>query len=404
MHHSLLDNLDYRLDQAAPFNTTLTYSGVPVTDPTGGTPGLVSPSNIQTNLATPTVLAYTLKVERQLTPSTSLTLAYVGSHGYHQILSEDQNEPASILCSTGADCPAGVADGTIYYPTTTKANPALANTTSWVSQGSSNYNGLEVDLRRTLARGLQLRANYTFSKNLDNGTAWNTSVSANTPAFVSYPANPALDYGPAATDVRHLAAINGSYDLPFGTGHRLLGARNGFVTRSVSGWTLATIATLQSGLPFSPQLGYNPTGSGDTRNPVRPDINPAFTGSVYNHGTTAQRVTQFFNPAAFLAPAYGTVGNLGRDTLTGPNLADWDLSLLKSTHLTERTRLQFRAEVFNLLNHTNLLTPSPVVFSAGPTQGTPAAQTTAATTSPTAGVITAAGTSRQIQLGLKLLF
>ena len=402
LHHSLLDNLDYRLDQAAPFNTTLSYSNVPVANPTGGTPGLVSPSNVQPDLATPTVLAWTLKVERQLTPSTSLTLAYVGSHGYHQILSEDQNEPASLICAN--NCPDGIANGRIFYPTTQKANPALANTTSWTSGGSSNYNGLEVDLRRSLARGLQVRANYTFSKNLDNGTAWNTSVSANTPAFVSYPANPALDYGPAATDVRHLAALNGSYDLPFGHDHHLLASSNTVVDRAVSGWTLATIATLQTGLPFSPQLGYNPTGSGDTRNPVRPDRNPAFTGSIYTHGSTAQRVTQFFNPNAFLAPAYGTVGNLGRDTLTGPALADWDLSLLKSTQITERTRLQFRAEVFNLLNHTNLLTPSPVVFSAGPTQGTPTAQTTAATPSPTAGVITAAATSRQIQLGLKLLF
>ena len=366
LHHSLLDNLDYRLDQAAPFNTTLSYSNVPVADPTGGTPGLVSPSTVATNLATPTVLAWTLKVERQLSPSTSLTLAYVGSHGTHQILSADQNEPASLICTTNSDdCPAGVAAGTIYYPTTIKANPALANTTSWTSGGSGNYNGLEVDLRRTLARGLQLRANYTFSKNLDNGTAWNTSVSANTPAFVSYPNNPALDYGPAATDVRHLAAINGSYDLPFGHDHHLLASPNSLIDRAVSGWTLATIATLQTGLPFSPQLGYNPTGSGDTRNPVRPDINPAFIGSVYNHGSTAQRVTQFFNPNAFLAPAYGTVGNLGRDTLTGPGYTDWDLSLLKSTQITERTRLQFRAEVFNVLNHTNLLKP-PAPSSSPP--------------------------------------
>ena len=402
LHRSLLDNLNYRFDQSAPFNTTLTYSGVPVSNPTGGAAGLISPSNVQPNMETPALLSYTVKLEQQIAPGTSLTLGYLGSHGYHQILSENQNEPASIVCAN--NCPAGVANGRIYYPTIVKANPAVANTTSWVSQGISNYNALTVDLRRSFSRGLQLRANYTWSRNLDNGSAWNTSVSANTPAFVSYPKNPALDYGPAATDVRSLAAINGSYDLPFGKGRRLVSNSGAGVDRLVNGWSVSTIISLQSGLPFSPQLGYNPTGSGDTRNPVRPDVNPNFRGSLYTKGTTAQRVAQFFNPAAFLAPAYGTVGNLGRDTLTGPSYADWDLSLLKSTAITERVRAQFRVEAFNLLNHTNLATPNEAVFSAGPSQGTAANQTAAVVQSPTAGVVTAAATSRQLQFGLKLLF
>ncbi len=195
MHHSLLDNLDYRLDQAAPFNTTLSLSNVPVSSlnitspphPSAGT--LISPSNVQPDIHTPTVLSWTFKIEQQIAPNTSLTVGYIGSHGYHQILSEDLNEPAAIICSTN-NCPAGVASGTIYYPTTIKANPLLANTTSWVSQGISNYNGLEVDVRRSFTHGLQFRGNYTFSKNLDNGSAWNTSVSANTPAFVSVPLQP----------------------------------------------------------------------------------------------------------------------------------------------------------------------------------------------------------------------
>ncbi|HEX7158400.1 MAG TPA: carboxypeptidase regulatory-like domain-containing protein, partial [Edaphobacter sp.] len=229
---------------------------------------------------------------------------------------------------------------------------------------------------------------------------WNTSVSANTPAYVMYPAQPKLDYGPAATDVRHLVAINGTYDLPFGNGHFIGSNLSGLANKAVSGWTLSAIAALQSGFPFSPQLGYNPTGSGDTRNPVRPNLNSDFHSNLY-----PRRPQQWFNAAAFSAPAYGTIGNLGRDTLTGPGLANLDLSLLKATQLGERVRAQFRAEFFNVLNHTNFATPNPVVFSAGPTQGSAASQTATAVASPTAGVITAtAGTSRQIQLGLKLLF
>jgi len=402
MHRSLLDNLDYRLDQAAPYNTTLSYSGTTVANPTSGAPGLISPSNIQTDIQTPTVVAYSLRIEQQLAANLSLTVGYIGSHGYHQILSENQNEPASITCNN--NCPTGVANGILYYPTTVRANPAVANTTSWVSQGTSNYNGFVVDAKRSFANGLQFRGVYTFSKNLDNGSAWNTSVSANTPAFVSYPKNPALDYGPAATDVRHLAAFNGMYNLPFGQGHLLLSNAGKVSEHLVSGWTVSTILTLQSGLPFTPQLGYNPTGSGDTRNPVRPNLNPDFRGRLINHGSTAQRVAQYFNPAAFTAPAYGTVGNLGRDTLNSPGYSDWDLSLQKITPIGKHATAQFRVESFNLLNHTNLLGPNPVIYSSGPSQGTAAQQTAPVVASTTAGLITAAATSRQLQFSLKLAF
>jgi hypothetical protein len=417
LHHSLLDNLDYRFDQAAPFNTTLSQSKVAVSSlnftaasqPSASS--LISPSNVQPDIATPTVLNWNLRVEQEVAPSTSLTLAYIGSHGYNQILSEDQNEPATVICPDPA-CPAGVANGTIFYPTTKKANPLVANTTSWVSQGTSNYNALEVDVRRSLANGLQVRGTYTFSRNLDNGSAWNTSVSANTPAFVSVPSKLALDYGPAATNVTHIAAINASYDLPFGHGRRFAANARPLAERAVSGWTLSGIANLQSGFPFSPQLGYNPTGSGDSRNPVRPDVNPEFHGNLY-----PKKPGEWFNPQAFLAPrstlttsstgttsiSGGAVGNLGRDTLIGPGLEELDLSLLKTTQLSERLNLQFRSEFFNVLNHTNFTTPNAITYAAAPTLV--AGTYTPPSISSTAGVITAtATTSRQIQFGVKLVF
>jgi hypothetical protein len=398
VHRALLDALDYRLDQTAPFNTTLSFSNTTVdklaslaSGTTTGS-GQISPSNVQPNIATPTVLAWTFKIEQQVAPATSLTIGYVGSHGYNQILSEDQNTPATVVCPAPG-CPAALAPGTVFYPSTTKANPKVANTTSWVSQGISNYNGLEVDVRRQLAHGLQLRGVYTFASNLDDGSAWNTSVSANTPAFVMYPGNPGLDYGPAATNIRHAGAINGTWELPFS--HVLPG--NPAARQLVDGWSLSGIATLQSGFPLSPQLGYNPTGNGDTRNPVRPNRTPGFSGPLY-----AKTVKQWFNPAAFSAPDSGTFGNVGRDTLTGPGLSELDLSLAKSTTIHERLRAQFRAEFFNVLNHSNFTTPNPVVYSSGPTPKTPTAE---AAVSPTAGVISAtATTSRQIQFGLKLLF
>ena len=386
IYHGLLDTLDYRLDQTAPFNTAESIKNLALANLhiTPGTPppagALVSPSNVQPDMATPAVLTWSLRVEQQVAPHTSLTTGYLGSHSYHQILSEDMNEPV----------PEFLADGSTFYPAGEKnANPQLANSTSWVSQGVGLYNALQVDVRHDFAQGFQVRGDYTWSKNLDDGSAWNTSVSGNTPAYVEFPLRPRLDWGPAATDVRHQASINGSWELPFGPGHGWLAHAGGPVRVATAGWSISSIATLQSGFPFSPQLGYNPTGNGDTRNPVRPNWNPAFRGRLY-----PGRTGEYFNPNAFLPPATGTYGNVRRDSLTGPGLDELDFSAAKNTALTERLHLQFRAEFFNLVNHTNLLTPNEVVYTSA-TSGI----------SPTAGVVTATSTtSRQIQFGAKLLF
>jgi hypothetical protein len=386
IYHGLLDTLDYRLDQTAPFNTAQTLSNVPVSSlqiTPGSTPpagSKVSPSNVQPDIDTPAVLNWSLHIEQQVAPRTSLTVGYVGSHSYHQILSEDMNEPV----------PTYLADGTAFYPAGSKnANPALANTTSWVSQGVGLYNSLVVDVRRSFSSGFQFRGNYTWSKNLDDGSAWNTSVSGNTPAFVEFPLNPKLDWGPAATDVRHAASFNGSYELPFGPKRRYLQHASKPVRYLAYGWTASAIVTVQTGFPFTPQLGYNPTGNGDTRNPVRPNWNPNFSGNLY-----PRTVNQYFNPAAFLPPATGTYGNVSRDTLTGPGLTQVDFSATRNAHLTERLGFQFRAEFFNILNHTNLSTPNEVVYSSA-TSGV----------SPTAGLVTSTSTtSRQIQFGAKLQF
>jgi hypothetical protein len=385
-YHGLLDTLDYRLDQTAPYNTAESIKSIavsnlsitPGTPPPAGTK--VSPSNVQPDIATPAVEEWSLRVEQEIAPRTSLTLGYVGSHSYHQILSEDLNEPVPLYTATGAP----------YYASgATNANPALANSTSWVSQGVGFFSALEADVRRSFGNGLQFRGNYTFAKNLDDGSAWNTSVSGNTPAFVAFPLNAKLDWGPAATDVRQVASLNGSYELPFGPQKRFLKNASAPVSFLAEGWTLSGIINTQTGFPFSPQLGYNPTSNGDTRNPIRPNWNPAFNGNLYPH-----TASQYFNPAAFLPPATGTFGNVSRDSLTGPGLFGLDFSAVKNAHLTERFGLQFRAEFFNILNHTNFSTPNEVVYTSA-TSGI----------SPTAGVVTATSTtSRQIQFGAKLQF
>ncbi len=234
-----------------------------------------------------------------------------------------------------------------------------------------------------------MRGVYTWSKTIDDGDSLNATTSGNEPALASNPFNLRADRGLANFDVRHVGVISAVYDLPFGHGRRWLANAGGFGNALASGWTLNSIVTIQSGFPFTPQLSYNPSNNGDTRNPVRPFVNPSFSGPVI-----LGNVNRWFDPAAFLAPPNnsGFYGNLGRDTLIGPGLGTWDFSLLKNTSIRERMNLQFRAEFFNLLNRANFNGPNAVVFT--PTG-----------VSPTAGVITSTSTtSRQIQFGLKLLW
>lgn len=389
VYYALLDNLSYRLDQNPPYNTVFAVKNIPFSSIAPGNTyagAKIIPSGVQPNLETPTVESYTFKIEQQIAPNTILSLGYIGSHGYHELLSLDTNLPVPTICPA-SPCPTGYPAGGFYFPANAPlANNAVWNTTDWFSEGVSSYNGLEIDLNHRIARGLQFRGVYTFAKALDDGDNMNTSVATNSPAFVSNPFQPRFDYGRASFDIRHSAVINATYDLPFG--RSVLRTRT-WLARLIEDWQISGIETIQSGLPFTPQLSYNPSNDGDTRNPVRPSWNPVFNGPLI-----LGFPGKYFNPNAFVQPLPGTYGNVGRNVLQGPGLAQMDLSLAKRFALSERFNLQFRAESFNLLNRANLNAPNPVVFTAA--TGGP---------SPTAGVITnTSTTSRQLQFGLKLLW
>ncbi|MBV9072941.1 MAG: carboxypeptidase regulatory-like domain-containing protein, partial [Acidobacteria bacterium] len=407
MYNDLQDALGYRADQNAPFNpvynlANLAVSKLPI-NPAAPVPAnaLLVPGGVQPDMKTPTLISYSLRLERQLGSATTATIGYVGSHGYHELLGLDANEPSPVVCPA-APCPAvfpanfpaplggqPVPAGTFFVPTTTKANPAIANTWTWFSLGTSYYNALQVDVNHRFAGSLALRAVYTWSKALDDGDSLNQTTAGNAPGLVSNPFNIRSDWGPATYDVRNAGVISASWELPVGHGHRFLGSADGLAQALIGGWSANGILTAQSGFPFTPQLSYNPSNNGDTRNPVRPIVNPAFSGSPVT-GNPAQ----WFNPAAFLAPPpnSGFYGNVRRNSLEGPGLSTWDQSLIKNTRFGERLNLQFRAEVFNLLNRTNFSTPNLIVFTPSGVSGT-------------AGAITSTSTSsRQIQFGLKLLW
>jgi hypothetical protein len=408
IYNDLQDALGYRTDQNAPFNPTYSIASLPVSqlpiDVSAPVPAkaLLVPGGVQPDMKTATLISWSFRVQQEVTPNTSLSVAYVGSHGYHEIIGADGNEPFPTICPA-APCPATypstfpgalakapVPAGSYFIAAGThKANPTIANTWTWFSLGDSNYNALQVDTNHRFSHGVSLRGVYTWSKALDNGDSLNATTSANAPALTSNPFNLHADYGLAGYDIRNVAVVSAIYSLPFGHGQALANGLSGWGNVLVGGWSVNSIVTLQDGFPFTPQLSYNPSNNGDTRNPVRPFRNPDFTGSVI-----LGHPQQWFNPKAFLAPPAnsGFYGDLGRDVFIGPGLATWDFSALKETPIHERLSLQFRAEIFNLLNRANFNTPNLIVFTPAGVSGTAGAITSTSTT------------SRQVQFGLKLIW
>ena len=408
IYNELQDALGYRTDQNAPFNPTysiaaLTVSQLPIS-PQAPVPAkaLLVPGGVQPDMKMPTLISYSLRVEQALDKNTSLTVGYVGSHGYHELIGIDANQPVPTICpdspcparypSTfpGALANAAIPAGSYYIPAgRPKANTSLANTWTWFSAGGSSYNSLQVDFNRRFSHDLALRGVYTYSKALDDGDSLNSTTAGNAPALASNPYNLSADWGPATYNATNIGVISAVYELPFGHGKPFANDLSGLANGFVGGWSVNSIVTLQSGFPITPQLSYNPSNNGDTRNPVRPFANPNFKGSIVTGNPS-----QWFNPAAFLQPPAnsGFYGNLGRDTLNGPGLATWDFSTIKNTAVSERLTIQFRAELFNLLNRANFNTPNLIVFTPTGVSGTAGAITSTSTT------------SRQVQFALKLLW
>ena len=400
-YYSVIDALSFLLNSLPPTNGSLSFAStslfanVPLTPgapvPPSCGPGVpapcttYAPQGIQADAKTPTVQEWNIAIEHQLTSTMALRLAYAGSFGYHGMLSIDPNSIPAQICTNPAGCQSGgtaaaasqghVTQGTQYIPVGTRPNPYLSGGFFWYTEGNSSYHSLQVEGTRRLSRGLQFRANYTWSKNLDMNSGLTGAQSNNQAQMILDRNDLRRDWGPSALNAAHQGSISLHYDLPFGHG------------KKIGGWQVNSIATLLSGFPFTPQIGANRSGDGDTRNPDRPVLNPSFSGPV-----VLGSPNQWFNPNAFLLPTAGTYGNLGRGTYSGPGLADLDTSLLKNTFIGERLNAQFRAEFFNILNHTNFGTPNAIAFAGSSYSGS-------------AGLITAtATTSRQIQFGLKFVW
>jgi hypothetical protein len=409
-YYSLLDSLS-KLNALPPFNGTLAFSNVPLSSVVPIVPGtppqpscesgaaanctIYSPQGVQPDAKTPTVQRWSFRIERQLSSSTVLRAGYVGSFGYHDLISIDPNSIPAQTCAKQSGCVSGgagsargtVGPGTRYIPVGMRPNPNLSGGFFWYAEGNSSYHALQLDVARRMGQGLELRGNFTWSKNLDINSALQGAQANNQAQMVMDRNDLHRDWGPSGLDATAQSSMSATYELPFGRHKRFLSNARGIENVLLGGWQFNGIVTLLSGFPFTPQTGSNRSGDGDTRNPDRPSLNPNFAGPV-----VLGNRTQWFDPNAFTLPVPGTWGNVGRGVFRGPGLATVDVSFLKNAALSERVNLQFRAECFNLQNRANFGTPNAVVFSGTAISGS-------------AGLITnTTTTSRQLQLGVKLIF
>ena len=336
---------------------------------------------------------WNLTIDRQLTPSMGLSVAYVGLKGTHLQLNQNINQPLVTNGIYGSTRPFPTLPATspILPSQCTAPHPACTfGTINQVnSNGNSNYNALWVTLNKHFSHGLQFLTSYTYSKSLDYN-----SLSTGETYIIQNAYNPRGDYGPSEFDVRHRFVVSGFYQLPFGA------------NRLVGGWEVGTVVQAQTGNPLNPTMSINPG--------VSLTVRPNVTGSIKTTGDpadwfgalgvaatpTTPAIPGFF-ASEFSSPcAVGTTGtchpgNLGRDSVTGPSFVNTDFSVIKNTKLTEKVNLQFRGELFDVFNHPNFGNPGLTFSPASTTFGV-----INSTRFPTGDF----GSARQIQFALKLKF
>ena len=328
---------------------------------------------VDPHMRTPYVQSYNFNLEQTLADGTVLQIGYVGSKGNKLFRVRDINQAI----------PGPVA--TLQQRRPFNATyPQFAGIYQLEASANANYNALQAVLRRRLSKGLTASASYVWSHSIDDASNGFCSCTAG----VSLPQNSfdaQAEKAASSFDQRQRLTFNFVYDLDF-LSHRLHALPN----RLTGGWQLSGIYTLASGLPITPFWnGTAPSGSGESSND-RPDV-------VGNPNDGPKRRDAWFNTAPFVAPAPGTFGNAGRNTVIGPRTNSADFSVLKSTRIAERANLQFRTEFFNLFNHPNFTLPNVTLNSA-------AFGTIASTVDVANGNPLGDGGPRLVQFALKLLF
>jgi hypothetical protein len=338
------------MNVANPFGTFGTTNPFPAPQP----PPSTTPINANQSWLTydpfkgfhdPLTYDWNLAVEQQMSSSLSMRLAYVAEHSSHEWYPLELNPTVSgtrIYNQTGC-----AANNSCYPGTITAANTG----------GNTNYNSMQLSAEQRMKYGLTILFNYTWSKALNNlpYNAAATSIGNNN-SFVypiTAPNFKGLDHGPADFDHRNVTATSYVYDVP-----KFLHDAPSVVRYILNDWSTSGLFQYRSGDPLTIVSGQS-NNSGSAQNRDR----AVQTGAPYGGAacTTSVNCRSYLNPASFSNNAAGTYGSIVKGSYVGPHYVDWDASIARKFAFSERTNLQFRAEYFNLLNHTNLGDPATTV-------------------------------------------
>jgi hypothetical protein len=327
----------------------------------------------------PYVQQWNFNIEQRLSGTGSLRVAYLGSHGLNL---------SNVTFDANLVQPVLQPDGRLFFPAGAKTiNSVFGQIRNRTFDAHSFYHGLQTEWRQRLTRGFQGLVTWTWSKSIDDSSNFASTSEASNRSAVPVSGYPKFNRGLSGHDVRHYATMNGTWDIP---DMRVPGLRPFF-----GGWRVSMIGVLASGVPTTVWLSEDrartlthvTTGLGQ-----RPDLVAGFS----NNPVTGDP-SRWVDPAAFRAPEPGYLGNLGRNTIIGPGLMNFDASLVKRwvvPKLGDRASLDLRFEFFNVLNHTNFDLPTPERMEG---IGDNRVREDFAR-------ITSAGPGREIQLGLKLRF
>lgn len=352
---------DFFMASNPPFLVTETFEPQPGTVPsltfsnpfpgTGTIPTSPSISAVSGDRRTPYHQQWNTTFEYELAPNLGVRASYVGNKGTHLEQSFNLNDPPPA--------PGQVQPRRPYQP---------FGAITYIESGRDSItHQMQLGAMKRYSSGLAFEFEYQFTRALGPQTYGQPPMDNR---------NARLDRGNLDFIRKHYATANYTYDLPFGKGKRWLGSMSGAADKLVGGWRLSGITAFGSGQPYSVTFTSKVLGW------------PSSRADIVGNPTPASRnIQQWFNPAAFAVPAQFTYGNSARDMLWGPGFFNWDAGIFKDTHVTERALVEFRAELFNILNHPNF--------------GLPASDITVPAT---VGRITSASDGRTVQFGLKLLF
>ncbi|MEW6212978.1 MAG: TonB-dependent receptor [Acidobacteriota bacterium] len=328
-------------------------------------PGVVSVITLDRHLRDGYLQQWSLTAQREIASNLVIDIGYVGSKGTKLLRRINPNQPRP---------------GTDPDVNARRPIPTFGDITVGESSAASVYHALQLRAEKRFSQGLSFLAAYTWSKSIDDASAlFGTRGDGN---YAQDRNNLRAERGLSNFDTRHRFTVSYIYELPFGRGKRFLNQGHNFADTVAGGWQITGIIALQSGQPFTPQLSFDNSGAGSSSEggfSDRPDV-------VGNHKVDHPGSDGWFNVKAFAVPPPGTFGNAGRNILIGPSFKTVDVGLFKQFTVNEQQRIQFRAEFFNLFNHPNFNLPNRFVDQ------------------PTAGKITSAKSSRQIQFALKYIF